>query len=135
MDKYLRGQIVKMANISPGTLRYYEKEELLPKPERTQSGYRLYSEDFVDRIQFIRAAKNAGLTLQEIRRIITKIDRGGVDLLKMSDFITNKITEIDSKITAMQKVKEVLLEIKNNINQPDVSKKVYCYFKSSNKKA
>jgi DNA-binding transcriptional MerR regulator len=68
MTGYLRGQIAKLANINIETLRYYEELGLLSLPQRSESGYRLYSEEVLDRLVFIQNAKSYGFTLKEIQK-------------------------------------------------------------------
>lgn len=60
MEYYLRGEIAKMADINVETLRYYEKNKLIPIPRRTENGYRLYSKDILIILAFIKSAKSAG---------------------------------------------------------------------------
>ena len=63
MKYYLRGEIAKIAGINAETLRYYEKEKLIPIPKRNSSGYRLYSENTLIIFNFIKNAKDAGFSL------------------------------------------------------------------------
>ena len=71
MADYLRGQIAKMADINIETLRYYEKNQLIPEPERTKSGYRIYHDEILERLEFIKGAREAGMTVQEIRQFFS----------------------------------------------------------------
>ena len=58
------GALAKLSGATTKTIRYYELLGLLPKPERTDSGYRLYDEKDVERLSFIRKAKNLGFLSQ-----------------------------------------------------------------------
>ncbi|WP_051461066.1 MerR family transcriptional regulator [Ruminiclostridium josui] len=69
MKYYLRGEIAKIADINVETLRFYEKNKLIPNPKRTSKGYRLYSEDTLIILSFIKSAKSAGFTLEQIRNL------------------------------------------------------------------
>ena len=66
MKKMTIGQLAKNTGIKVGTILYYEKRGLLNKPPRLASGYRIYSDVYVERITFIKNAKNLGFTLGEI---------------------------------------------------------------------
>src|SRR5260370_29593270 len=58
------------------TIRFYEQVGLLPAPARTQGGYRDYGPEFVDRLEFVRRAQSAGLSLREVRQVLAIADRG-----------------------------------------------------------
>jgi len=71
------GKAAKRAGLSVDTLRYYEREGLLPSPRRTASSYRLYDEAAIARLRFINRAKVLGFTLAEIRELLQLNDGGG----------------------------------------------------------
>jgi DNA-binding transcriptional MerR regulator len=64
------GQVAKKAGITAKALRFYERLEILPAPGRSESGYRLYSEEHLQRVGFIKKAKHLGLSLDEIKGIL-----------------------------------------------------------------
>ncbi|HET6545813.1 MAG TPA: heavy metal-responsive transcriptional regulator [Rhodanobacteraceae bacterium] len=64
------GAVAKRAGVGIDTIRYYEREGLLPPPRRRASGYRDYDAVAVDRLRFIRHAKRLGFTLDEIRELL-----------------------------------------------------------------
>lgn len=111
MEKLTIGQVAKLAGIKIETIRYYERLKLLPEPKRRQSGYREYTDDTVKRLQFIKNAKELGFSLKEISELLSlrvkpKSTCGGVK--KRTD---NKITEIDSKIKTLQKMRKALVKL------------------------
>jgi DNA-binding transcriptional MerR regulator len=118
MDYYLRSQIAKMANINTETLRYYEKSKLIPVPIRTERGYRLYSENVLQILGFIRGAKNAGFTLEQIRALFSVADDTGVDLNYVEELISIKIAEINEKIIELKEMQIHLAKAKANLHQP-----------------
>jgi MerR family copper efflux transcriptional regulator len=66
-----RAQLARAASIGLETIRFYEKEGLLPAPMRSPSGYRQYSDADLSRLKFIAAAKNLGFTLQETAELLS----------------------------------------------------------------
>jgi MerR family copper efflux transcriptional regulator len=60
------GQVAKLSGLGVETIRFYEREGLLPKPQRKVSGYRLFDLDTVQRLQFIRKLQDAGFSLKEV---------------------------------------------------------------------
>jgi MerR family transcriptional regulator, copper efflux regulator len=69
------GDLAARCGVSPDTIRFYEREGLLPPPRRTASGHRIYGRDAFVRLQFIRRAQGIGLTLQDIGEILLLRDR------------------------------------------------------------
>ena len=64
------GELAKRAGVNIQTVRFYERERLLRAPARSPSGYRSYSEDDLQTLQFIRNAQQLGFTLREIRQLM-----------------------------------------------------------------
>lgn len=118
MEYYLRGEIAKMANINVETLRYYEKNQLIPTPKRTENGYRLYSKDVLSILAFIKSAKSAGFTLEQIKKLFSVVDDKNIDLNYIDELITIKIVEIGEKIIELQNVQKNLKKIKENLYKP-----------------
>lgn len=69
-SRYTIGAVARLADVGIDTIRYYERERLLPKPQRCASGYREYGEADVRRLRFIRRAKSLGFDLAEIRELL-----------------------------------------------------------------
>ncbi|HJU08349.1 MerR family transcriptional regulator [Dyella sp.] len=64
------GAVARNAGVPIDTIRYYEREGLLPAPRRRDSGYRDYDRSTIDRLKFIRRAKALGFTLDDIRELL-----------------------------------------------------------------
>ena len=71
MGSLKTGQVAEAANVGVETIRFYERQKLIAEPPRSPSGYRAYPEDVIDRIRFIRQAKDLGFTLNEIRELLS----------------------------------------------------------------
>src|SRR5437588_13043371 len=71
------GELARRAGVSPDTLRHYERRGLLPRPQKSAAGYRLYSPQALARIRLIRGALSIGVTLKELGTILADHDRGG----------------------------------------------------------
>ncbi len=65
------GQVAKAAGIGIDAIRFYEREGLIEKPPRRSSGYRAYSPDVVQRLRFIKRAKELGFSLSEISELLS----------------------------------------------------------------
>jgi DNA-binding transcriptional MerR regulator len=102
------GEVAKRLNLNPRTIRYYETIGLLPPPSRSESGYRLYTQDAVDRLEFTLKSKTLGLTLDEISRLLTLHDKGVVPCEHTKIFIKDKVAEIDQKIAVLTSLRKTL---------------------------
>lgn len=80
------GELAQRAGSQPETVRYYERLGLLPAPQRTAGNYRVYEEGHLERLCFIRNCRAIGMTLDDVRRLLTFRDHpdhasGGIDRL------------------------------------------------------
>ena len=71
MDGLTIGDVAKQAKVDIETIRYYERRGLLERPPRSVSNYRLYHEDAVRRVRFIKRAQELGLALNDIRGLLS----------------------------------------------------------------
>jgi len=81
--KYTIGKVAALLAISTDTLRYYEKNGLITPISKTAAGYRLYNEDVVYRVRFIKQAQSYGFSLLDIRKLLRQINE---DKCYCSDF-------------------------------------------------
>lgn len=119
MSGYLRGQMAKMANVNVETLRYYENHGLIPSPLRSESGYRLYSDEVLSRLVFIKNAKFCGFTLKEIKKALTKSESSSISLADFLTVIDKKMDKIHVEMAKQQKTLAMLAELKTNLQAED----------------
>src|SRR5215469_9295722 len=70
MEQLTIGQLAKHAHVNRETVRYYERRRLLQRPSRSIASYRVFSDEAVKRLHFIRHAKMLGFSLEEIRELL-----------------------------------------------------------------
>lgn len=70
-QRYLIGELAKAVGVKSDTVRFYERSGLLPRPARTEAGYRTYDAHSLQKLRFIKKAQALGFSLDEIRRIIS----------------------------------------------------------------
>lgn len=102
------GRLAEAAGVGVETLRFYEREGLLPKPPRKRSGYRQYSPQAVERVLFIRRAKELGFTLKEITELLElRIDphKSCADVRALA---RSKIEDVETKIADLARIKSAL---------------------------
>ena len=90
------------------TIRFYEQEGLLPPPERTAAGYRLYEASVVDRLRFIKGAQRFGLRLREIKELLEVRDKGLCPCGHTQQLLQGRIAEVDSELARLQRVRQEL---------------------------
>ncbi|EIL95733.1 MULTISPECIES: heavy metal-responsive transcriptional regulator [Rhodanobacter] len=105
------GAVAKRVGVAIDTIRYYEREGLLPEPQRRASGYRSYGDDAIAQLRFIRRAKNLGFTLEEIRELLSlSTDRQrGVKAVKQR--AQQRLAAIDQRIAELHKVRDGLAQL------------------------
>lgn len=91
---------------SPDTLRYYERIGLLPHPERSAAGYRLYDEGAVERVRFIKAAQRFGLRLEEIGELLDIRQRGLCPCGRARRLLEQKVAELDAEMAALTSLRQ-----------------------------
>ena len=104
------GQLAKETGTNIETIRYYERRGLIAEPPRSESGYREFSPEYVDRIHFIKRAQALGFTLREISELLALSDGNPVckDIRK---FAEEKIKDIETRIHDLARIKEVLQDL------------------------
>ncbi len=102
------GEVARRAQVGIDTVRYYERNRLLPVPVRRASGYRQYTHADVRRLHFIRRAKDIGFSLNEIRELMAlSLDRErGVRGIKQR--AQARLAKIDMRIRELQRVRRGL---------------------------
>lgn len=83
------------------TLHYYEREQLIPAPPRTDAGYRVYPPDLMERLRFIRRAQALGLTLSEVRETLELAAIGESPCGRVQSALADKLEEVDRRIEEM----------------------------------
>lgn len=108
---YTSGQAAKAAGVGVETLRFYEREGLLPKPSRRDSGYRVYSPATVERLTFIKRAKRLGFTLKEIRALLRLRDDPKAGRREVRAMTAEKVADLDAAIGDLQAKRAELLAL------------------------
>jgi DNA-binding transcriptional MerR regulator len=96
------GELAARFGLNPKTIRYYEEIGVLPRADRSASGYRRYTRQDVERLSFIRRAKLLGLSLEEIRAILSVQAGGELPCGQVLDLIDLKISAIDQRMADLE---------------------------------
>ena len=102
------GELAKRADVPIDTVRYYERDGLIPPPIRRASGYRDYVDADVDRLRFMRRAKGLGFTLHEIRELLSLTAMSGDDMAALNAQTQAKLRDVEERIHALTRIREAL---------------------------
>jgi MerR family mercuric resistance operon transcriptional regulator len=105
------GKVARRAEVGVETVRFYERQGLIAAPQRARSGYRLYPEDTVARIRFIRRAKALGFTLRDIRELLALRVDPEISSAEIKACVQEKMTAIAEKIRTLQRMHETLVRL------------------------
>ncbi|MEX0658386.1 MAG: heavy metal-responsive transcriptional regulator [Egibacteraceae bacterium] len=120
------GELAARVGVNPKTVRYYESIGLLPAPARTDAGYRVYGEDDIDRLAFIRRAQRLELALGEVREILALRERGERPCGYVLDIAQTRLEELDRRIADMQDTRRELHALLQTAGDPPDDDGCYC---------
>ena len=116
------GKVAKRSGISTQAIPYYEREGLLPQPDRTHTGYRLYGMEVVGRLNFIRQARALGLSLDEIKEIFRLSEAGSAPCCRVRELLAGKVDDLNRRIGELTRFRGELQGFLRNLeNVPDQS--------------
>ena len=110
-------KVAKLTGFNPKTIRYYEQIGLIPKPKRTQvphgNGYRIYSDEDVRRLTFVKQAKLLDLSLRETHELLAAAEEGCCTSMnpKLGLLIEHKLGEIDTRLAELEALRSSLTRL------------------------
>ena len=105
------GRLAEQVGINLETVRFYERQGLLPKPPRSTSGYRLFPADAARRLKFIRRAQDLGFSLSEIRELLALRLSTRTTSAEIRKRAEAKIADIEGKIRSLDEMRKSLLKL------------------------
>ncbi len=111
MKPFTIGVLSKGTGCHIETIRYYERIGLMPKPPRSPGGHRLYEEDHLRRLTFIRRSRELGFTLEEVRGLLRLVDGGSYTCAEVKALTLDHAAEVRRKVADLRKLERVLEEM------------------------
>lgn len=102
------GKVASLSQVTADTLRYYEREGLIRPAAKSGGGYRLYGDDAVRRVRFIKEAQRCGFTLGEIRQLLTLRASKAACCRDVRRVAAEKKLQLEAKIGAMRDMSKAL---------------------------
>ncbi|MGH7318615.1 MAG: heavy metal-responsive transcriptional regulator [Candidatus Rokuibacteriota bacterium] len=104
------GKLASLCGVSRDTVRFYERERLLPAPRRSASGYRLYEDGDAARLRFVKRAQAIGLTLDDIRELLSlRQARTTGECRRVADRLKARVAVVDEKIAQLRAFRRELV--------------------------
>jgi MerR family copper efflux transcriptional regulator len=111
MERLTIGEVAKQAHVRIETLRYYERTGLVARPPRSESNYRLYPQETVRRVQFIKRAQELGFSLKEITELLALRATPETPCADIRTRALDKIAAIEEKIRVLHAMKHALTQL------------------------
>jgi DNA-binding transcriptional MerR regulator len=92
------GELGRLAGVSGDTIRFYERNGLLPSAPRSASGYRIFPRDTLRRVQLIRSALGIGFSVRELADIFRERDRGGAPCRHVRKLVAGKLAALETQL-------------------------------------
>ncbi len=110
---YRIGEVAEATGFPTSTLRYYEDEGLLPRPERTVAGQRVYTDAHVERLRFMARGKRLGLTLEEIADLADAWDNLDCSITheQLLELLDTKLAHVHEEIVELTRFADQLQEV------------------------
>ncbi|WP_028305070.1 Zn(2+)-responsive transcriptional regulator [Oceanospirillum maris] len=111
-DFYKIGTLAKETGVTVETLRFYEKQGLIPRPHRSEAGYRLYPTIALNQVAFILRAKEVGFSLKDISGLLAlEVNRDQETCKTVKNFAEEKLADIEAKIKELEQMRNALKQI------------------------
>lgn len=114
--RYKIGKAAELAGVNKETVRYYERRELIPDPDRMNSGYRLFSQRHIDQIRFIKRAQELGFTLSEMKDLLDLRMDETTSCSEIKKEAELKWQDVVSKIEDLKRIKKTLTGLIDSCN-------------------
>jgi MerR family mercuric resistance operon transcriptional regulator len=108
MKKLTIGGLARLGGVNLETVRYYERRGLLPKPPRTEAGYRQFSPEAAHRLRFIKRAQELGFSLDEVRELLALRVEPQQNCVDVRTRVKAKIVDIEQKMKTLAAMKSIL---------------------------
>jgi DNA-binding transcriptional MerR regulator len=107
------GQVAHAVGVNIETLRYYERRGIIPKPDRSLGGHRLYDEDTVTILRVIKAAQRLGFSLDEVAELLEAGRHHHGPPAGLQSRAEAKLTEINAKIADLEVIRDSLIQARD----------------------
>lgn len=115
------GDLSRQSGCGIETIRYYEKQRLMPEPPRSAGGHRLYDAAMKKRLVFIRRSRELGFSMHEIREMLSLVDQRAISCQSVKSIADAHLRDIAAKISDLKKMQQTLGELADRCSGRNVS--------------
>lgn len=112
------GELAKSSGCSVQTIRYYEKEGLISAPSRSEGNFRLYDNDTLETLLFIKHCRSLDLTLKEIKQLIQLQSSPDADCDEVNNMVETHLALVESRIEELKKLHLDLIDLRHRCTSP-----------------
>lgn len=120
MRGYAIGEVSKRTGVNIETIRYYERIELMPRPDRTAGGNRQYNQEQIKQLFFIKRARELGFSIREIRALLSMALNTGFTCAEVHEITTEHLGSVQQKIASLKRLETALTDMAEECSQGDV---------------
>jgi Cd(II)/Pb(II)-responsive transcriptional regulator len=102
------GELGRLTGVDVETIRYYEKERLLPEPERSDNGYRVYAPLHLERLSFIRHCRSLDIPLNEVKRLLEFVEHPDADCGDIDRLIDTQLAKVRARLKSLKALENQL---------------------------
>ena len=112
------GELARRTETTVETIRFYEKEGLLPEPARSDSNYRLYGEAHIERLRFIRHCRTLDMALDEVRTLLRFRDTPTENCADVNALLDEHIDAVEARVRELMQLKQHLVTLRRKCARP-----------------
>jgi len=105
------GALSRSSGVNIETIRFYERIGILPKPPRSAGGHRVYDQDHVKRLSFVRRSRELGFALDQIRGLLRLVDGGRYSCAEVEAITRAHLAEVRRKIADLRRLERTLADV------------------------
>ena len=105
------GELARLAGVSADTLRHYERLGILPHPQRTNAGYRMFPASTLERVQTVQRALRLGFSLKELSEILSTRDNGGVPCHRVLELTEEKLRSVGQQLKELRQTQTYMRKL------------------------
>jgi MerR family mercuric resistance operon transcriptional regulator len=105
------GALSRRTGVNIETIRFYERVGILPKPPRSAGGHRIYSQEQLMRLGFVRRSRELGFSLDEVRGLLQLVDGGRYTCAEVKAITLDHLADIRRKIADLRRLEQTLADV------------------------